>query len=98
MHSEQDGRATSLSDEVDGIVTAWHHERPDLDVEPLQVLSRVSRLAEVLDRWPCQLPSSSTVCRVTNSTFSALCVAPGRPSNFTAGELAAQPTTSLPAR
>jgi len=36
-------------DEVDRIVEAWHRERADLDVEPLQILSRVSRLADVLD-------------------------------------------------
>ncbi|MBB4917804.1 MarR family winged helix-turn-helix transcriptional regulator [Streptosporangium saharense] len=38
------------TDEVDRLVTAWRQERPDLDVEPLQVLSRVSRLARHLDR------------------------------------------------
>src|ERR1700760_558105 len=38
-----------LSDEVDDLVAAWHAERPDLDVTPLQVLSRVSRLARHLD-------------------------------------------------
>lgn len=38
-----------MTDEVDDIVAAWHRERPDLDVSPLQVLSRVSRLAAVLD-------------------------------------------------
>jgi DNA-binding MarR family transcriptional regulator len=32
-------------DEVDDIVTAWHRERPDLQVDVMQVLSRVSRLA-----------------------------------------------------
>ena len=37
------------SDEVDRIVTAWKRERPNLDVGPLQVLSRVSRLARHLD-------------------------------------------------
>lgn len=36
-------------DEVDRIVEAWRRERPELDVEPLQVLSRVSRLARHLD-------------------------------------------------
>jgi DNA-binding MarR family transcriptional regulator len=36
-------------DEVDRIVQAWTRERPDLDVAPLQVLSRVSRLARHLD-------------------------------------------------
>jgi len=36
-------------DEVDRIVAAWRRERPDLDVAPLQVLSRISRLARHLD-------------------------------------------------
>src|SRR6202042_3518016 len=43
-------RAALARDEVDDLVAAWHSERPDLDVEPLQVLSRVSRLARHLDR------------------------------------------------
>ncbi len=38
------------SDEVDRIVDAWTHERPDLDFAPLQVLSRVGRLSRHLDR------------------------------------------------
>jgi DNA-binding MarR family transcriptional regulator len=37
------------SDDVDRIVDAWKRERPDLDVAPLHVLSRVSRLARRLD-------------------------------------------------
>ena len=36
-------------DEVDRIVAAWQRERPDLDIEPLTVLSRVTRLARHLD-------------------------------------------------
>jgi DNA-binding MarR family transcriptional regulator len=39
-----------VRDEVDGIVARWQAERPDLDVAPLHVLSRVSRLARHLDR------------------------------------------------
>ncbi|KII00566.1 MarR family transcriptional regulator [Streptomonospora alba] len=39
-----------MRDEVDGLVEAWRAERPDLDIEPLQVFSRVSRLARLLDR------------------------------------------------
>ena len=38
------------NDEVDRIVGAWEHERPDLDFAPLQVLSRVGRLARHLER------------------------------------------------
>ena len=37
-------------DEVDTIVEAWRRERPDLDVAPMEVLSRISRLARHLDR------------------------------------------------
>lgn len=36
-------------DDVDQIVAAWRRERPDLDVSPLHVLSRISRLARRLD-------------------------------------------------
>jgi DNA-binding MarR family transcriptional regulator len=38
-----------LSDEVDDLVTAWQAQRPELDIEPLHILSRVSRLAKHLD-------------------------------------------------
>jgi len=37
-------------DEVDTIVEAWRRERPDLDLAPMEVLSRISRLARHLDR------------------------------------------------
>ena len=37
-------------DQVDRIVDAWRRERPDLDTDPMQVLSRVSRLARHLDK------------------------------------------------
>lgn len=38
-----------MADEVDAIVEAWRRESPELDVSPMQVLSRVSRLARHLD-------------------------------------------------
>ena len=41
--------STPPADDVDRIVEAWRRERPDLDVAPLHVLSRVSRLARHLD-------------------------------------------------
>src|SRR5262249_28010681 len=47
---ERSGRNTEARDEVDELVAGWRAERPDLDLEPLQVLSRVSRLARHLDR------------------------------------------------
>ncbi len=37
-------------DEVDHIVTVWQREAPHLDVTPLHVLSRISRLSKHLDR------------------------------------------------
>jgi DNA-binding MarR family transcriptional regulator len=40
---------TPAEDEVDRLVAAWRRERPDLDVAPMQVLSRVTRLARHLD-------------------------------------------------
>ena len=50
-----DGAADQIAsphptDEVDDLVAAWQAERPDLDVRPMQVLSRISRLARHLDR------------------------------------------------
>ena len=48
MDEQVTGQA--LRDEVDDLVAAWQAQRPDLDIEPLQVLSRVSRLARHLDR------------------------------------------------
>lgn len=35
---------------MDRLVDAWQRERPELDTAPMQVLSRVSRLARHLDR------------------------------------------------
>jgi hypothetical protein len=39
----------NMHDEVDGLVAAWRRERPDLDIAPLEVLSRISRLSRQLD-------------------------------------------------
>ena len=47
MRLTDDG--TGVRDEVDDLTDAWRRQRPDLDVEPLHVLSRVSRLARHLD-------------------------------------------------
>jgi DNA-binding MarR family transcriptional regulator len=55
MEHAADGGGTGragrrVTDEVDDLVAAWQAERPDLDVRPMQVLSRISRLARHLDR------------------------------------------------
>ena len=39
-----------MRDEVDRLVEAWRREREDLDLRPMEVLSRVTRLAHHLDR------------------------------------------------
>jgi DNA-binding MarR family transcriptional regulator len=75
-------------DEVDEIVAAWRRERPDLDVEPLQVLSRISRLAAVLD----DRRSDAFVGHgLQGYEFDVLSVLrrSGEPFERTAGELAA---------
>jgi DNA-binding MarR family transcriptional regulator len=38
-----------MQDEVDALVEAWRRERPDLDLAPVEVFSRVGRLARQLD-------------------------------------------------
>jgi DNA-binding MarR family transcriptional regulator len=43
-----------MTDEVDAITAAWLVERPDLDVEPLHILSRIGRLAQLLDERRAQ--------------------------------------------
>ena len=50
MTGAVDGAGRAAYDEVDRLVSAWARERPDLDVAPLEVLSRVTRLARHLDR------------------------------------------------
>ena len=38
-----------MRDEVDHLLDAWARERPDLDLAPMEVLSRVTRLSRHLD-------------------------------------------------
>ena len=42
---------TTPADDVDRIVDAWSRERPDLDITPLEVLSRVTRIARRVDKY-----------------------------------------------
>jgi DNA-binding MarR family transcriptional regulator len=46
----REGSREGSGDDVDRIVAAWRRERPELDTTPLEVFSRVSRLARRLDR------------------------------------------------
>jgi DNA-binding MarR family transcriptional regulator len=45
-----DGYDRRMRDEVDRLVEAWQRERSDLDLRPMEVLSRVTRLGHHLDR------------------------------------------------
>ncbi|GGA61408.1 MarR family transcriptional regulator [Pseudoclavibacter endophyticus] len=45
QHSGHEGAV----DAVDAIVRDWERERPDLDVDPLRIFSRVKRIAKQLD-------------------------------------------------
>ncbi len=77
------------ADEVDGIVAAWQRERLDLDVEPLQVFSRLDRLAGVLGERRAAIFARHHLRR---HEFDVLAVLrrTGEPFELTAGELAAR--------
>jgi DNA-binding MarR family transcriptional regulator len=77
------------SDEVDEIVAAWRRERPDLDVEPLHVLSRLDRLAGVLGERRAAIFARHGLRRHEFDVLAALRRA-GEPFSLTAGELAAR--------
>lgn len=77
-----------MHDEVDEIVAAWRRERPDLDVAPLEVLSRISRLADVVaDRRAEAFVEHGLQAH----EFDVLTVLrrAGEPFELTAGELSA---------
>jgi DNA-binding MarR family transcriptional regulator len=75
-------------DEVDQIVEAWHRERADLDVEPLQILSRISRLAAVLDERRAAAFVEHGLQAHEFDVLAALRRS-GEPFELTAGELGA---------
>jgi DNA-binding MarR family transcriptional regulator len=77
------------ADEVDEIVAAWQRERPDLDVEPLQVMSRLDRLAGVLGERRAAIFARYDLRRHEFDVLAALRRA-GAPFELTAGELAAR--------
>ena len=80
-------------DEVDRIVEAWRRERPDLDTEPLQVLSRVTRLARHLDRARAAAFARHDLELWEFDVLTALRRA-GPPYQLSAGQLGAQTLVS----
>ena len=73
-------------DEVDRLLAAWQRERPDLDVAPMQVLSRVTRLARHLDR---QRSTAFAAHGLESWEFDVLAALrrAGRPYQLTPGQL-----------
>lgn len=77
------------TDDVDAIVQAWHRERPDLDVQPLAVLSRVTRLARLLDHASAEAFESHDLDGWEFDVLAALRRA-GDPYALSPGQLASQ--------
>jgi len=80
-------------DEVDQIVGAWQRERPDLDVTPLQVLSRVTRLARQLDLTRRHAFTEHDLASWEFDVLAALRRA-GAPYTLSAGQLGSQTLVS----
>lgn len=81
--------ADTVRDDVDDIVAAWERERPDLDVEPMRVLSRVTRLARHLDR---ERSRAFATHRLESWEFDVLAALrrAGKPYQLTPGQLVKQ--------
>ena len=75
-----------VRDEVDALLDAWRRERPDLDVAPMEVLSRISRLAHHLDRRRATAFSSHGLEPWEFDVLAALRRS-GRPYQLTPGQL-----------
>ena len=75
-----------MADEVDAIAAAWLAERPDLDVEPLHILSRIARLAQLLDERRAQAFAEHGLASHEFDVLAALRRS-GRPYERTPGQL-----------
>ncbi|MDQ6642744.1 MAG: MarR family transcriptional regulator [Actinomycetota bacterium] len=75
-------------DAVDRITAQWARERPELDVGPMTVIGRISRLAELLDR---RLRPVFTEVGLGNGDFDVLASLrrSGEPFRLTPTELSA---------
>jgi DNA-binding MarR family transcriptional regulator len=78
-----------VEDEVDRLVTGWRGALPDLDTSPLEVLSRVTRLARHLDRQRNLVFARHDLETWTFDVLSALRRA-GPPHQLSPGQLLAQ--------
>ena len=76
----------SAADEVDELVLAWRRERGDLDLAPVEVFSRISRLARLLDRARREAFAAHAVEPWEFDVLAALRRA-GRPYRLSPGQL-----------
>ena len=81
--------ASAERDAVDRITAQWHTVRPDLDVSPIEVIGRVSRLSRLIDR---RLADNFTRHGLENWMYDVLATLrrSGPPYELMAGELVGQ--------
>jgi DNA-binding MarR family transcriptional regulator len=78
-----------MEDEVERLVAGWRQALPDVDVSPLEVLSRVTRLALHLERQRAVVFARHDLETWTFDVLSALRRA-GPPHDLSPGQLMAQ--------
>lgn len=78
-----------MQDEVDKVVAGWRRALPSTDVSPLEVLSRVTRLAKHLDRQRTAVFARHDLETWTFDVLSALRRA-GSPYQLSPGQLLAE--------
>lgn len=71
-------------DEVDRLIAAWKRERPDLDLSPLGILSRITRISRHLD-----IARRAAFAQLDTSGFDVLAALrrAGAPHQLTPGQL-----------
>jgi DNA-binding MarR family transcriptional regulator len=74
------------ADEVDELVQAWRRERSDLDLSPVEVFSRITRLDRLLDRVRRETFTAHDIERWEFDVLAALRRA-GRPYRLSPGQL-----------
>ncbi|MFM2079106.1 MAG: hypothetical protein RJA49_2996 [Actinomycetota bacterium] len=81
--------ASSARDAVDRIAEQWKAERPDVDVSPIEVIGRVSRLSRLVDR---RLAENFARFGIENWMYDVLATLrrTGEPYELTAGDLVRQ--------
>lgn len=56
-------------DHVDKIIKQWHQERPDLDVEPMEIIGRIKRLSQYFLR---EMDKTFSVHGLNGASFDVL--------------------------